>query len=227
LRLHGQGIVNFLVAKTMQVRPVAENWVKTMAYEGKATGDREKNRISLSKLALIFGAITIGVLAIALDRVNEQMKAITQLAVQTRDVTIPDTVRQNELALDAERLNRLADAVLHADETAQRASAMQEVEKTVSNFVSVGNEDLRAQATTVGERIRDAGEAASRADTLAADVDANMSAMDSLLDQVEGALASMGEGSSARLQATLAGSPLLSVGEMQEIRGRCRKFVPS
>ena len=196
----------------------AENWIRTMAHEGKATAGREKTRISLSKLALIFGAITVGVLAIAVVQVSDQMKAITQLAEQTRNHTIPETVRQNELALDAERLSRLAEAVLHAEGKTERTAAMQAAEETVVKFAYIGDDALIAQANTVGEQIRQAGEASGRAEELTADIDAVMSALDSLLNQIEDALTSMGGGTSTRLQRTLDGSPLLSLEEMQEIR---------
>lgn len=189
-----------------------------MAYEGKTTATRQNNRISLSKLALIFGAITIGVLAIAVVQVSNQMKAIRQLAEQTRNQTIPETVRQNELALDAERLSRLAEAVMHADGAAERAAAVQVAEETVAKFDVAGDPALIAQANTVGEQIRQAADASARAEALTADIGVVMSAMDSLLDQIDNALRSMGSGTSTRLQATLDGSPLLSVGEMKEIR---------
>ena len=193
-----------------------------MADEGKETSSQEKSRLSLSRLTLIFAVISVGILAAAVYTVSQQMEAIKLLAEHTHDTTIPETVRQNELALDAERLSRLADAVLYAREETERAVAMQEVDSLVAILVGSGDEDLRAQAITVGEQIKEAGSAASWANALTADIGATMDVIDGLIDRIDALLASASAESWGRLQSSLDGSSVLSLADMRAIRAELK-----
>jgi methyl-accepting chemotaxis protein len=189
-----------------------------MATDTGQNGTSETGRLSLSKLALICATLAVAVLAIAGYMIGKQLDSIISLANETRDVTIPDTVRQNALALDAERLGRLADIAFYADKETQRAEAMDEVDVLVANLVSAGNEDLRAKAITAGEIIIETGSAASWADALTSEIASSMKHLDGLIGEIDDNLAAIVEDSSFRLKSILDESSVLTLTDMNNIR---------
>ena len=193
-----------------------------MTTETEQNQTEDTNRLSLSKLALVFAVLAAGVLVIAVSMMGKQLDSIRLLAEETRDTTIPGTVKQNELALDAERLGSLADIALYADEETRRDGAMEEVDVLVANLVSAGNDELRAQAITAGEIILETGSAASWAAALSNEIDSGMKQVDSLIDRIDSDFSTTVEESSLHLKTILDDSSLLTLADMDNIRANYR-----
>jgi len=188
----------------------------TTANESKETG--EKNKLSLSILAAAFTIIAAGILAIAGYMIDNRLDSIKKLAEQTRDKTIPGTVAQNNLALDAERLGRLADIALYADEEMLRATAMLEVDGLVANLVSTGDDNLRSSAIEAVEFIKETGSAASWAAALNSEIAGSMKQADVIIDAVDANLVAMTAEESSRLQFVLDDSPAFAGDNIHGIR---------
>lgn len=196
-----------------------------MVTDTERNGTSEADRLSLSKLALVFATLAAGVLVIAGSVVGNQLGSIIKLADETRDTTIPDTVRQNALALDAERLGRLADIAFYADEETERALAMKEVDVLVAKLVNAGDEDLRAKAITAGEIITETASATSWAAALTNKIASSMKQLDRLIGEIDDNLTVIVEDSSYRLRLILEESSVLTLTDMDNIRTDFRETV--
>ncbi len=196
-----------------------------MATNTERDISNEAGRLSLLRLAQVFATLAAGFLVIAGSLVGNQLSSIIGLAEETREVTIPDTVKQNVLALDAERLGRLADIAFFTNDDSQRAAALEKIDVLVANLVSAGDEDLRAKAITAGEIIKETGSAASVADTLTNEIAISMKQTDSLIGEIDGSLTALVENSSARMKAILSESSLLTLTDMNNIRSDFRNTV--
>lgn len=181
----------------------------------------EKNRLSLSATAAAFTLLAAGVMAIAGFMIDSGLESIQKLAEQTRDKTIPGTVAQNDLALDAERLGQLAEIALYADEETLRATAMLEVDGLVANLVSTGDDNLRSSAIEAGEFIKETGSAASWAAALNSEIAGSMKQADVIIDEIDTTLAAMTVEESSRLQSVLEGSS----SRIYDIRADFRKIT--
>jgi methyl-accepting chemotaxis protein len=189
-----------------------------MAADTEHNDTGEAGDLSLSKLALIFATLTAAFFGITGYIIGNQLTSIIQLARDTHNITIPDTVKQNQLALDAERLGRHADTAFLAKEEAQRAEALEQVDLLVSNLINAGDEDLRARAVDVGETIKNVGMAADRATALTEQIAINIGQLDVLIGQIDDGLAAVVEKSSNRTRTILSDSSLLSLKDMHNMR---------
>jgi methyl-accepting chemotaxis protein len=189
-----------------------------MAADTEHNDTGEAGDLSLSKLALIFATLTAAFFGITGYIIGNQLTSIIQLARDTHSITIPDTVKQNQLALDAERLGRHADTAFLAKEEAQRAEALEQVDLLVSNLINAGDEDLRARAVDAGETIKNVGMAADRATALTEQIAINIGQLDVLIGQIDDGLAAVVEKSSNRTRTILSDSSLLSLKDMHNMR---------
>jgi methyl-accepting chemotaxis protein len=189
-----------------------------MAADTEHNDTGEAGDLSLSKLALIFATLTAAFFGITGYIIGNQLTSIIQLARDTHNITIPDTVKQNQLALDAERLGRHADTAFLAKEEAQRAEALEQVDLLVSNLINAGDEDLRARAVDAGETIKNVGMAADRATALTEQIAINIGQLDVLIGQIDDGLAAVVEKSSNRTRTILSDSSLLSLKDMHNMR---------
>jgi methyl-accepting chemotaxis protein len=220
--MHTDGASNYLKSGALQDNGVEKERMATDTQKNE-TGDADG--LSLSKLAMVFATLTVGVLVIAGSVVGDQLGSIIKLAGETRDTTIPDTVKQNALALDAARLGHLADIALYADEETRRAGAMEEVDVLVASLVNADNEDLRAKAITAGEIIMESGSAASWANALTSEIASSMKHLDSLIGMIDDNLMAIVEDSSFRLKSILDNSSLLTLTDINNIRADLNETV--
>jgi methyl-accepting chemotaxis protein len=198
---------------------------KQMATNTEQDKSNEAGRLSLLRLAQVFATLAAGFLMIAGSMVGSQLSAIIGLAEETREVTIPDTVKQNVLAQDAERLGRLADIAFFTNDESQRAAALEKIDVLVAHLVSAGDENLRAQAITAGEIIKETGSAASLAYTLTDEIAVSMKQIDGLIGEIDGNLTALVENSSVRMKSILSESSLLTLTDMNNLRADFRKTV--
>jgi methyl-accepting chemotaxis protein len=184
--------------------------------EYRRVGDKGPH--SLSFLAMVFAVLVMAVLAIAVAEVSERMKAIGVVAKYTHDETIPASVRQNDLALDAERLVRLADVILVSSEDISRGEASREVDRLVAKLFEADDGELRTMAETVGSLLQQTSTSATIAKTLNHEAAAAMEQADSLINEIDDNLAAIADDSSYRLVSMLDDSSLLSMEELDSIR---------
>jgi methyl-accepting chemotaxis protein len=130
----------------------------------------ERNGMSLFGLALVSGAAVIMVFAAVGLYVGDKLISVERLAEQTRSVTIPQSVEQSRLAIDAERLARLADVALFALEETERAKATDEAVELINKLGSIADDEVKSRAVDAGIAIEEAAEAASWAVALGAGI---------------------------------------------------------
>ena len=162
-----------------------------MATNTERDISNEAGRLSLLRLAQVFATLAVGFLMIAGSLVGNQLSSIIGLAEETREVPLPDPVPPHVLALDAERLGRLADIAFFTNDDSQRAAALEKIDVLVANLVSAGDEDLRAKAITAGEIIKETGSAASVANTRSNEMAISMKQTDSLIGEIDGSLTAL------------------------------------
>ncbi len=161
--------------------------------------------LSLSGAAMFFGALLGITLVVAGYVIGSSLISVQNLANETRAVTIPRSVEQSRLAIDAERLIRLADTTLYAEEETERALAADHAAELIDKLAASGNAEFRSRVEEAGRAISETADAASWARALAGDIGTKLTRVDETINEIDENLASITEDSTFRLEGLLDG----------------------
>ena len=159
--------------------------------------------LSLSGAAMFFGTLLGITLVVAGYVIGSSLISVQNLANETRVVTIPRSVEQSRLAIDAERLIRLADTTLYAEEETERALATDQAAELIDKLAASGNVEFRSRVEEAGRAISETADAASWARALAGDIGTKLTHVDETINEIDENLASINEDSAFRLAGLL------------------------
>ncbi len=131
---------------------------------------------------------------------------IEQLARETQTATIPDSVRQNRHALEAEQLARYAELVLREIDDSARAEAADEARRLAAGLANDVDGPLRISVKEAARLIAETAAAADAASKRSQAIMARLADADNIIAEIDDSLAVIVDDSSYWMRETLGES---------------------
>ena len=162
-------------------------------------------RYSLSWIMAFFAAVFVAVLIVMAVVMGAHLIDIKEQADETTDVTIPETVKQNQHALKAEMLARYAEIVLYATDEGQRTHARRQAAAVVAELADGADADLQHSLDAAGMAISETADAMIRVDKLDAKIKDYTYRAGQVIGEIDENLTSISDDTSYRVESTLDG----------------------
>ncbi len=114
-------------------------------------------RASLRRTVFVLAFAVLVVIGVVAVTMGARLYDITNLAMETQNATIPESVSQNRHALEAERLARYAELVLRVPDDAARAESAELAAQLAAGLASDVDGRLKSSVNEAGRLIAEGG----------------------------------------------------------------------
>jgi methyl-accepting chemotaxis protein len=176
---------------------------ETSMQAAEAPSTSVAGRYRLTWVIALFGAAFLAVLVAIAVVVGTYLVSIEDQASRTADITVPETVKQNRRALQAEMLARYADFVLYAANERERAAATEQTEAAVTELADGATDGMRRSLEEAKRSIFRSAAAMDETQRLAARIGQQLHRADQLIREIDENLSSISDDTSYRIEMTL------------------------
>ena len=176
---------------------------ETSMQAAEAPGTSVAGRYRLTWVMALFAAAFLAVLVTIAVVVGAYLASIEDQASRTADITVPETVKQNRRALQAEMLARYADVVLYAADERERAAATEQTETAVTELAEGATDGMRQSLEEARRSIFQSAAAMDEEQRLATEIGRQLHQADQLIREIDENLSSISDDTSYRIGTTL------------------------
>ena len=163
----------------------------------------QAGRFRLSWMMAFFAAVFVVALLAIAAIMGSYLTDIKTQARETTAVTIPETVKQNQQALKAEKLARYAEIVLYATDERDLADARRLAATVVAELADGTDPNMRQSLEAAEMAILETADAMVRVNGLAAEIRDHLQRADRIIGEIDENLTSIAEDTSYRIESTL------------------------